>query len=132
MTRDKNTPQMTNRITHSFQRLGNNLSVQPKLLSIATNLPAQNSRYQEIDVIHSKHPEFITFYSQRYLPIDTETNFLCKNDLVTPTFYKIDRARNILNGFRIHVSDENDMRIHFPRNSICSISIGFQSSPLID
>ena len=130
--RDANTPRTSNKITYSFQRLGNNLRVQPKLLCIATDLLAQNSRLQELDIIFTNKSDFVSFFSQKYLPSDTDLNFLSKNHHADVAFYKIDRARNILNGFKILIQDENCQKMYFPRDTICNMSIGFQSSPLLD
>ena len=130
--RDKDTPKLTNKITHGFQRLGNSLCVQPKLLCIATDLLAHNSRFQELDAIFAPKSDFVTFFSQKYLLSDTELNFLCKNEQTKTACYKIDRARNILNGFKILIQDENFQKIYFPRDSVCHLTIGFQNSPLTD
>ena len=102
------------------------------MLCIATDLLAHNSRFQELDTIFACNSDFVTFFSQKYLHADTELNFLCKNEQTNTACFKIDRARNILNGFKILIQDENFQKIYFPRNSVCHMTIGFQNSPLTD
>ena len=130
--RKKSTPRISNTITHGFQRLGNSLRIQPKLICFATDLLARNGRLQELDAIFSVKNDFVTFYTQKCVPSDSDMNFLCKNDHSNAASFKIDRARSIVNGFKILIQDENREKIYFPRDSTCQISIGFRSSPIAD
>lgn len=130
--RRNETPRISNIITHGFQRLGNNLKIQPKQICFASDLLARNCRLQESDYSFSFQRDLVTFFTQKCLSLDAEMNFICKNDQSKAPYYKIDRARNILNGFKILVLDENHETIYFPRNTTCQVSIGFRCSPISD
>ena len=114
-------PRLTEEIFSENQRLSSNMRVQPRLISISSDLISSKSRNERLK--ESKYADHDIIFTFDMSETQTVRRFLFQQNHGDRAYHRIQNVHNVLNAFRICLIDECYQNIRFAPRTICSITL---------
>ena len=120
---------ITFNITSSKQELSAPIRLCPKLLVVSCDFLSEQSRQAEKELVFFKHDDMVNFFKVPLKQKDLSGQFLAIDTSSTPNpqFYRVHKARTILNSFKINIRDESGEFLNFARDTIVKINFCFRA-----